>query len=358
MIKILIVRLSSLGDIIMTTPAIRALRERYPDAQIDFVVYDRFSASLSNHPEVHRLFLLPKKKLKEHLAHKQFVQFAQLLLNFIRDLRATQYDFVVDFHNVTESALTALFARGRIKAGHNKQLLSLFFKVRSNFDIGFASATLHSAESNLRFLVDAGCLTQSDLPEKMRLEFFTPAETIREVDEYLANLGLCDKLIMGVNPCASYDYRRWDSSRFAAVADFLTETYGCTVMLFGSPAEQHTVRQVMEVMKNSAVDTSHLTAFQAFELIRRLRLFVTNDSAPMHIAAALGTPLVAIHGPINVKKFAPLSDVARSITKDLPCLPCKKVSECTSQVCFEQVTAEEVCLTCRELLDSLPVQTL
>ena len=65
MVKILLIRLSSLGDIIMTTPAIRAVRERYPDAQIDVVVYDRFSAALAHHPEVHRLFLLPKKRLKE-----------------------------------------------------------------------------------------------------------------------------------------------------------------------------------------------------------------------------------------------------------------------------------------------------
>jgi predicted lipopolysaccharide heptosyltransferase III len=357
MIKILLIRLSSLGDIIMTTPAIRAVRNRYPDARIDFVVYDRFSAALAHHPEVDRLFLLPKKKLKEQLARRNFGQFWHTLLDFIADLRSTRYDFIIDLHNVTESALTAILARGRMRAGHKKQLLSLFFKVRSDFDIGFASATMHSAESNLRSLVDAGCLALADLPDKPALEFFVPAETTREVDEYLSQQGLKGKLIMGVNPCASYDYRRWSADRFAAVADFLTETYGCTILLFGAPSEQPTVREVMAAMKSPAVDTTNLTAFRAFELIRRLRLFVTNDSAPMHIAAAMGTPLVALHGPINVKKFAPLSDVARSITKDLPCLPCKKVSECSSQICFDQVTVEEVCLACRELLDSTLAKT-
>ena len=357
MIKVLLIRLSSLGDIIMTTPAIRALRNRYPEARIDFVVYDRFSAALAHHPEVNRLFLLPKKKLKEHLARKEFSRFWQTLHDFISDLRSTDYDYIVDLHNVTESALTAILARGQIKAGHKKQLLSLFFDVRSDFDIGFATAKMHSAESSLHSLVDAGCLSLADIPEKPRLEFFVPSETALEVDEYLAQQGLKDKLVMGVNPCASYEYKRWSAERFAAVADFLAETYGCTILLFGSPAEQATVRQVMGAMKNSALDTSHLTAFQAFELIRRLSLFVTNDSAPMHIAAAMGTPQVALHGPINVKKFAPLSDFARSITKDLPCLPCKKVADCSYQICFDQVTVEEVCLACVELLDSLRVTT-
>jgi len=354
MIKILLIRLSSLGDILMTTPAIRALRERYPDAQIDFVVYDRFSAALACYPEIHRLFLLPKKKLKEQLARRQFGQFSQTLYTFIRELRATQYDYVIDFHNVTESALTGILARGLIKAGHKRQLLSWPFKVRSTFDVGFASATMHSVESNLRFLVEAGCLSVSDLPIKPRLEFMVPQGTAQKVDEYLVEQGVQGKLLIGVNPCASYEYRRWHPERFAAVADFLANRYGATILLFGSPAEQPIIQQVLAAMKSAAVDTSSLPLYQAFELIRRLRLFVTNDSAPMHVAAAMGTPLVALHGSINVKKFAPLSDTARSISKELPCLPCKNISRCTSRNCFDLVTVEEVCIACRELLESLP----
>jgi lipopolysaccharide heptosyltransferase II len=354
MIKILLIRLSSLGDIILATPAIRALRNRFPDGRIDFVVYDRFASSLAHHPELGRLLLLPKKKLKEHLARREFRLFWATLRAFIADLRSVRYDYVIDLHNVTDSALTALFARSRIKAGHKRQLLSLLFQVRSSFDTGFASATMHAAEANLRFLIDAGCLDEADLPAKPRLEYSLPQSAAGEVDAYLAEQGLGGKLLMGVNPCASYEFKRWNAERFAAVADFLAESYGSTILLFGSPAEQPIVRQVMAAMRNPAVDTSHLTAYQAFELIGRLRLFVTNDSAPMHIAAALGVPLVALHGPINVRKFYPLTDVGRGISKDLPCLPCKDIARCESRLCFEQVTVEEVCEACRDLLASLP----
>ncbi|MEI6206989.1 MAG: glycosyltransferase family 9 protein [Desulfuromonadales bacterium] len=353
MTKILLIRLSSFGDILLATPAIRAIKIRYPEGLIDFVVYDRFAASLAFHPDVSRLFLLPKKKLKEHLARREFGLFWATLRTFISELRTTHYDFVIDLHSVTESALTALAARGRTKVGHNKQLLSLFFSIRSSFDVGFATATMHAAESNLQFLVDAGCLTPADLPKKTRLEFSVPEIAHREVDDYLARLGLEGKLLMGINPCASYDFKRWSTDRFAAVADFLAETFGATILVFGTPAEQPVVCQVMAAMKNPAIDTSHLSVYQAFELIGRLRLFVTNDSAPMHVAAALGTPLVALHGPINVKKFSPLTDVGRGISKDLPCLPCKDIALCTSRLCFDQVSVEEVCLACSDVLNSL-----
>lgn len=354
MTKILLIRLSSFGDILLTTPAIRALRNRYPDARIDVMVYDRFAASLVHHPEIGRLLLLPKKVLKEQLAHRQFSSFLKTMRSFIAEIRSVHYDYVIDMHNVTDSALAALFSRGKVKAGHKKQLLSCFFNVRSSFDVGFASASMHAAESNLRFLVDAGCLDAADLPDKPRLEFIIPDNVKREIDDYLQHQGLQDKLLIGINPCASYEYKRWDAGRFAAVADQLAETYGATILLFGSPAEQPVVRQVMAAMKHPAIDTSLLTLFQAFELIGRLRLFVTNDSAPMHIAAALGTPLVALHGPINIRRFAPLSDVARSISKsDLACLPCKDIAICPNRICFENVSVPEVCNACKELLSPL-----
>jgi lipopolysaccharide heptosyltransferase II len=289
--------------------------------------------------------------LKEQLKRRNFSGFFTTLSNFITDLRSTRYDYVIDLHNVTDSALAALFACGSIKAGHKKQILSWFFNVRSSFDVGFASSEMHAAESNLRYLIDAGCLDETDLPDKPRLEFNIPEKARKEVDDYLLEQGLQGKLLIGINPCASYEFKRWNTERFASVADQLAETYDATIMLFGSPTEQPVVRQVMAAMKNPAIDTSMLTLLQAFELIGRLRLFVTNDSAPMHIAAALGTPLVALHGPINIRRFAPLSDAARSISKsELTCLPCKDIAVCKDRLCFEEVSVPEVIDACHELL--------
>ncbi|MDR3579869.1 MAG: lipopolysaccharide heptosyltransferase II [Oryzomonas sp.] len=354
MTKILLVRLSSLGDILLTTPAIRALKERYPDCRIDVAVYDRFAAALAHHPDIGRQLVVPKKELKAHLRRGELCRFWRLFREVVSALRSIRYDYVIDLHNVTDSALVVLLARGRTKVGHRRQLLSLFFSVRSSFDIGFASAAMHAAETNLRFLVDAGCLDERDLPKSPRLEFYGPVTARGEVDDYLVQQGLQGKTLVGINPCASNDFKRWGADRFAAVADYLAETYGYTVLVFGSPSERPIVQQAMAAMKNRAVDTSSLSLSQAFELIGRLRLFVTNDSAPMHIAAAMGTPLVALHGPINVKKFYPLADSVRSISKDIPCLPCKDIASCRSRICFDQVTVAEVCEACRDLLASLP----
>lgn len=352
-LNILLIRLSSLGDIVLTTPAIRALRERYPDARIDYVVGDRFVGALSQHPEIGRLLVFPKRRIKELWKSGQIAALLREISRFVRELRKKAYDYVIDLHNVTDSALIALFADGRIKAGHRRQLLSLPFKVRASFDDGFASAEMHAAESALMFLVESGCLDLRDLPPEPHLDYFLPPSAAGEVDLFLESHGLAGKGLVGINPCGSYPFKRWHEERFAAVGDWLHAEYGAAVIIFGSPAEQDIVRRVMGRMGTAAVDSSHLTLFQAFELIRRLALFVTNDSAPMHVAAAFDTPTVALHGPINSRKFHPLSQNAIGIGKELACLPCRRPRDCARRDCWDLVSVEEVCGACRDLIRKL-----
>lgn len=352
-LNILLIRLSSLGDIILTTPAIRALRERYPDARIDYVVGDRFVSALSEHPEIGRLLVFPKRRIKELWKSRRMAALMREIRLFVRELRETTYDYVIDLHNVTDSALIALFADGKVKAGHRRQLLSLPFRVRASFDDGFASAEMHAAESALMFLVESGCLDVRDLPSAPHLDYYIPPSAAGEVDLFLESHALAGKRLVGINPCGSYPFKRWHEERFAAVGDRLHAEYGAPIIIFGSPAEKDIVGRVMGRMTTPAIDSSNLTLFQAFELIRRLTLFVTNDSAPMHVAAAFDTPTVALHGPINSRKFHPLSQSAIGISKDLACLPCRQPRDCARRDCWDMVSAEEVCGACLELIRKL-----
>lgn len=347
--NILLVRLSSFGDILLTTPAIRALRRKYPDARIDMAVYDRFSLAASAHPEIDTLHILPKKRLKELLKGRRYGEFLALLNDFIRNLRKVRYDHAIDMHNVTESALTVLASKAGSRTGHKRQLLTALFNRRSSFDDNVISSKLHTVETNIRFLIDAGLLVEGDIPTDARPEFYLPSGTAEKVDEWLASNGLEGKPLAGVNPCASYDFKRWSEEGFARVADHLHEL-GYTVLLFGTPAEQEVVNRVKGAMRHPAV--AGLPLFAAFDLIRRLKIFVTNDSGPMHVAAAFNVPIVAIHGPANIHRFRPLAEYVRSVTRELSCLPCraKIARQCVGRDCLSTVTASEVCSACDSLL--------
>jgi ADP-heptose:LPS heptosyltransferase len=107
-------------------------------------------------------------------------------------------------------------------------------------------------------------------------------------------------------------------------------------------------RQVARSIRGPVIDTSELPLFEAFELIGRLRLFVTNDSAPLHIAAAAGTPAVGLYGPANYQKFYPLSDAIRPVLVDVPCRPCtpSQGRACTHRDCFSKMTVYQVRQAC------------
>ncbi|TWT85449.1 Lipopolysaccharide core heptosyltransferase RfaQ [Posidoniimonas polymericola] len=350
--RVLLIRLSSLGDVMFTTPAITALAERYPGVKIDVATYQRFGAALQHHPLVDRRLLLPKKKISAAARGGAVREAARLASQFVRELRREHYDLIVDLHNVTDSALVALAARGDRRVGNARQPLSRLLHSRFKFDDRNETATEHAAVSNLRYLVEAGWLKPDSLRGEPRLSFHTPASAKENVDRFLQEQRLVGKELVGLNPGGSYEYKRWPAERFAEVGASLQARTGGPVLLFGGPAEREVVQRVAAGIKGPVVDTSALPLFEAFELISRLRLFVTNDSAPLHIATAAGTPTVGLYGPANVRKFYPLSPAARMVEVEVACRPCqpKQGRACVHRNCFSWLTTDQALRACDELL--------
>lgn len=350
--RVLLIRLSSLGDVLFTTPAISALAERYPGVRIDFATYKRFGGALAHHPLVDRLLLLPKKQISAAAKRGAVAEASRTLSAFISELRAERYDLIVDLHNVTDSALVARGARGERRVGNSRQPLSRLFSDRFDFDDRNETGREHSAFSNLRYLVEAGWLGNELLQTEPRLAFHTPESAKQNVDRFLHDHQLQGRELIGLNPGGSYEYKRWPASRFAEVGARLQAQTGMPLLLFGGPSEQEAVQRVASGIPGPVIDTSPLPFFEAFELISRLRLFVTNDSAPLHVACAAGTPTVGLYGPANFDKFYPLSPSARAVKVDVPCRPCqpKQGRACAHRDCFLQLTTARVVAACEDLL--------
>ncbi|MCA9239360.1 MAG: glycosyltransferase family 9 protein [Planctomycetales bacterium] len=351
--NILLVRLSSFGDILFTTPVIDAIHRAHPGAQVDVVTYQRFAGALEHHPGVRRLLRLPKKSLGQAFKSCRVGAFTRGFSRFASELRAERYDLAVDLHNVTDSSLVARLARAAHRVGNRRQTLSTGFRTRCGFDDRNETAHEHAAVSNLRYLVDAGVLDEQSLTEPPRLSFYTPQDARQNVDRYLAENDLAGRQLVGLNPGGSYEYKRWPPERFAEVGAYLQQQLGSPVLLFGGPAEREVVSRVAAGIPGPVVDTSALPMFDAFELISRLRLFVTNDSAPLHIAAAARVPAVGLYGPANFEKFYPLSDLIEPVLVDVPCRPCtpKQGRACRHRDCFGRMTVQRVCGICDVVLE-------
>ncbi|MCK4907880.1 MAG: glycosyltransferase family 9 protein [Spirochaetes bacterium] len=348
--KVLIIRLSSFGDILFTTPSIRALYKKHKNIQIDILIYSRFIKAVSENPLLNKVHTLPKREIGSLFKKFKILSAFKKLITFLKALRKTKYDYIIDMHNVTDSALLALIAKGKYRIGNKSQLLSLFFTKRCSFNEDNYSANMHTAQSNLEYLREAGCIAEKDILSKPKLEFYIPKEDKRFITQYIKKNNLTGKKLAGINPCSSYDYKRWCEEGFAKTADYLHKIFKFTILIFGTPGEKAVVESVQRKMKCSSIDTSELTLFQAFELIRRLDFFVTNNTGPVHIAAAFDTPQVAVFGPTNYLKYYPLSDKAITLYDDISCEELRKRK--ASKNCFDNLDIKTVKKTCKKIFNN------
>ncbi|HOG65020.1 MAG TPA: glycosyltransferase family 9 protein [Spirochaetota bacterium] len=339
--RILVIRLSSYGDILLTTPALEYIRKMHPHASIDYVVYSHFSEMVAHHPLVDHVFAFPKKTILGLIRNRRFAQACRLLKDFFHNIRDTYYDSVIDLHSVTDSAIIALACKTRLRACNRRQLLGLLFSTKFDFPLNNEKAELHASAMALASTSKA-LRHSGTVPPLPRLSLTIPAFFLHEAKTILDTIRTGSGSIIGINPDASRAFKSWGHANFARLCDMLYTTYRYPIVLLGTDrALLASIRQAMVAEVHVISGTNPLTAFA---LVSLCDFFVSNDSGLMHVAAAFEVPQIAIFGHSNFMKFFPLSRNALSVTKNLPCSPCseKTAKSCPDRVCINTITPEDV----------------
>jgi heptosyltransferase-2 len=364
---ILVVKLAGIGDLLLATPALRALRESYPQAQIDLLVTPDSAGLLKGWDVLDNIIVLDKY-LFDYLP--QIILHPERLVglrDFWRRLRAGRYDAVLLFHHLTlpfgrlkhQLLMRATGAKWRVGLdnGHG-----WFLNVRVP-DEGFG--VMHEAEYAMEIVKVVGArvhdkrlalpLTEEERLQARQLVFgdASPESALRPI------------IAMHPGSGGYSNARRWAPERFAMLADTLYRERGGQLLLIGGPEEAELHQQVMSFMasdmpvRSLAGKSSVRVAAAALELVD---LFVGNDAGPMHLAAAAGAPVVAIFGLSNHLAWGPYTgDVpgryATVVRLDLPCMPCfyrghslGTPEGCASRDCFALLGVDPVAVACRRML--------
>ena len=168
--------------------------------------------------------------------------------------------------------------------------------------------------------------------------------------------GASGRPVVGIHPGSDQPLKRWAPERYSLVADRLTGTEGARIVLLGGPSETQIAGTIAQRMRNEAVNLAGKMSIDELSyVISRLDLLVTNDSGPMHVGAAAGTPLVALFGPSMPEQFGPCAppDRCKLVWHEIDCRPCRQ-DRCKRPRCLEMISAEEVFGNCRELLRGQP----
>ena len=340
--NILIVKLSAIGDVVHTLPSLAALRNHYPAAHITWVIEEAAADLIEGHPHLDRVLVSRRKAwIREIRGGRNISAVFREISSFVSTLRDRHYDLVIDFHGLFKSALVVLLSGGPRKLGYDsmQELSGLFLNEKIHEDM-----EKHAVDRYLDLLRHLGTDTKEPA-------FLIPVEEENRlrVDHLLSAAGIDGTTpFIAVNPVAYWKTKLWGDERFALLCDALIEELDTRIILTGGPGDP-SLPHIEGLMKHPCINLAGKTTLRDLAcLYQRARLVVTTDSGPMHIAAAMGTPTVALFGPTNPDRTGPYGAGHRVIRKPLPCSPCLR-KECDTMQCMKDISVEEVLEVVKEV---------
>ncbi len=340
--SILIVKPSSLGDVVHTVPVVHALKRAYPSCFIGWIVQKSFQGILQSDPAIDEIIPISIPSTSDpHAPRGAFIRATSATLTALRTLRKRfkdrRYDLVLDLHASFRSGLLSLTNPGGLRIGFRdaKELNTLFQRRL----VGDNPDNRHAVDKNAAFAEYLGCSTK---PEDYRIVVDPKAcEMVRGV---LEESGVAEGArLVYANPAARWETKYWTVEAWAELADLLIERAAAAVVLSGGPDDASYIRMIGERMKQRPIIAAgRLSLPEAVALIEASDVYVGVDSGPMHIAAFAGTPVVALFGPTDPTKVGPYGKGHVVIRcTELDCLACRKRS-CSDRVCLEGIGAQAV----------------
>jgi lipopolysaccharide heptosyltransferase I len=322
--KILIIRLSSLGDILHALPAFQSLRETFPAARIDWLV-DKKAGFLPSAVEgIDNVFVIDTKSLRDGNL-KPWRDAAKLL----RTLRTVRYDISLDFQGLLKTAILSLLCGAGERLGFDRGLVrekpSHWFYTRR---LNYRGPTAHVVALNQMLAETAGA-AKSRAP----VRFVPDDRTACRIKELLRKQQLSDYVV--INPGGGWTTKRWSPSRYGALAARIQNELGMPVVVTIGPEEGALYDEIARNASGPVPRCLQVSFMELIPLLRRARLLVGGDTGPFHLACALGTPVVGILGPTAPARNGPWSASDESVFRVLPCSFCNGRTCPTNNECMD-----------------------
>jgi len=346
--KILIIRLSSIGDVVHALPAVPALRDRYPGCRISWLVEDQAADLIRDYQGIDHVIVFHKGHGIAALRSRRFGQAFGMVRELWRALRQDRYDLILDFQGLLKSGLLAGLARGKRRLGfaNAREGSHLFYSER-------APAPAFHDHAIARHMALLRMLGISDVPGSFAFAF-SPEIAARVETLYDQEAIDSSRRLVCVCPAARWATKQWASDRVARLCALLHERCGAQVLLAGGASDRESLEQIRIGAGPLARNLAGRLSLREFAcLVSRSTLMLSVDSGPMHIACAVGTPVVALFGPTAPWRTGPFGFGHSVVRKALACSPCFQRRRCPEghHRCMGDITVEEVFAICCNYLE-------
>ncbi len=318
--KILIIKPSSLGDVVHSLPFLNAIKTYFPKAEIHWVIAKGLEGLFENHPMINKVWIINKDEWKKIKNAKGTIKELNMLS---RELKKEKFDLVVDLQGLLRSGMITAATGASIRIGFKEAREgSRFFythKVAGGKDV-------HAVDRYLKIAGFLGCdLSNITFPfplYKQSASFYLPIAENYSV----------------IVPGARWMTKRWPSEKFGKLSSLLP----LKSIIVGSSSDNDIANDIVSLSDGKAVSLAGKTTLkELIEIIKGARFVVSNDSGPMHIAAALGIPVISIFGPTDPLRTGPYGEGHTIIKEDIPCAPCFRKT-CNDMKCMKNLSVEKV----------------
>jgi len=325
--RLLVIKLKQPGDVLVSTPVIAALKEAWPDCHLTYLVSRGTEDMVSGHPGLDDLMVVDR----EGETWRQS-------LGFVRELRRRRFDLILELSGGDRGAIYSLLSGAKERVGL-EYLRMPFWQRRLCFTrlLPRPPVKMHLVDQNLQPLRALGLQ-----PQKPRLQFFWDQVVEQRIQDLLTAYGLAPGGFVVMHPGAGWRFKCWTPQGYARVLETLHQDWELPVIITGTraPHEQELFEAILKESRIKPINLAGgLTLKELGALLAKARFFFGPDSAPMHLAAAVETPAVALFGPSGVFNWGPWGKGHLVIQKDWPCVPCgrdgcegSKISRCLTEI--------------------------
>ncbi len=345
--KILVCRLSAIGDVVRTAPSVAALRKVFPDCRIDWLVEDRCAEMITGLKYIDGLKIVPRRKWKKLSLFPKIRDYFRFINE---ELKRENYDLFIDFHGILKSGLYGYFAKIPLRLGYQKPIAKELNTLFTNYKIEKVEKKLSRYDRN--FLIPLHF--DKDLKQE-KAELPIGEENREFATKWLKENGLKEKNYAFVYPGTSAKgrYKRWMPENYGKLCDLIYEKLNLPCVIGWGPGEEGIVEKLVQSAKNRVFVLPLTTMKQLSAFIEKALVFIGADTGPMHISSLVNTPVITIFGPSDPVINRPAEFTPFSVTyANWHCSPCRN-KKCKTLDCLKAITPEIVFDETEEMFNRL-----
>jgi lipopolysaccharide heptosyltransferase II len=318
--KILIIKLRGIGDVVLSTVILDNLKADFPNSSIDYLTDFPSKSALEGLPQINKVLIFPRDNTWERI-------------KLIRIIRKENYDLVFDFFSNPSTALITFFSKAKYRIGFpyrgRKYAYNLFGpEERSKY---------HAAELHL-ITLEMSLLTH----DSQNLYFYISESDKLFADNFLLKNDLKNSFVVGISPSGGWQSKKCEPEKFAEIGNEIIKRYGAKIIILWGKSDKDDAEKIHQLIPGS-IYAPPTSINEMASLINRCKFLIANDSGPMHISTAVGTPVLSIHGPTDPKLQGPYGDKHEWINNaELDCIVCNLLECPKNHECFKDLPLEKI----------------